>query len=55
MAHGFLDKETLKFVRERINSAKFLIKSIYMRTRTLERVTKAIIKYQSIFSIMGQV
>ena len=53
MAHGFLDKETLKFVRERINSAKFLIKSIYMRTRTLERVTKAIIKYQSDFFYNG--
>ena len=32
---GYFDKETLHFVRDRINSAKFLIKSIYMRTRTL--------------------
>ena len=53
ITHGSQDKETLKFVRERINSAKFLIKSIYMRTRTLERVTKAIIKYQSDFFYNG--
>ncbi|MDD5624177.1 MAG: RNA polymerase factor sigma-54 [Candidatus Cloacimonetes bacterium] len=53
MTQGSLDKETLKFVRKRINSAKFLIKSVYMRTRTLKRVTKAIIKYQSDFFYKG--
>ncbi|MDP2173911.1 MAG: RNA polymerase factor sigma-54 [Candidatus Cloacimonadaceae bacterium] len=46
---GFFDKETLQFVRDRINSAKFLIKSIYMRTRTLERVCLSIIKNQEDF------
>ena len=46
---GGNDKETTQFVRERINSAKFLIKSIFMRMRTLERVSLSIIKYQHDF------
>ncbi len=50
---GFFDKETIQFVRERINSAKFLIKSIYMRTRTLERVALSIIKHQPDFFHKG--
>ena len=40
------DKNALKYVRNKINSAKFLIKSIYMRNKTLEKVTRAIIKHQ---------
>ncbi len=40
------DKETMGFVRNKINSAKFLIKSMYMRNRTLVRVSKAIIAHQ---------
>lgn len=43
------DKNAVNYVREKVNSAKFLIKSIYMRGRTLERVMKAIIKYQTGF------
>jgi RNA polymerase sigma-54 factor len=43
------DKNAVNYVREKVNSAKFLIKSIYMRGRTLERVTKAIIKHQTGF------
>ena len=50
---GSFDRETLQFVRERINSAKFLIKSIYMRTRTLERVAQSIIKHQQDFFVTG--
>ncbi len=50
---GAFDKETLQFVRDRINSAKFLIKSIYMRTRTLERVAQSIIKHQQEFFFSG--
>jgi len=46
---GFRDKETMQFVRDKINSAKFLIKSIFMRIRTLERVTLSIIKHQHDF------
>jgi len=50
---GYFDKETMQFVRERINSAKFLIKSIFMRMRTLERVSLSIIKYQYDFFYHG--
>jgi len=40
------DKNALEYVRGKINSAKFLIKSIYMRNKTLERVTRCIIDHQ---------
>ena len=46
---GYFDKATTSYVRERINSAKFLIKSIYMRMRTLEQVSLSIIKHQHDF------
>lgn len=41
-----VDKETVHYVRDKINSAKFLIKSMYMRVRTLERLMNSIIKHQ---------
>lgn len=50
---GAFDRETLQFVRDRINSAKFLIKSIFMRMRTLERVSLSIIKHQEDFFYKG--
>jgi RNA polymerase sigma-54 factor len=53
ISRGFKDKETMQFVRDKINSAKFLIKSIYMRMRTLERVTLSIIKHQYDFFYLG--
>lgn len=40
------DRKAIDYVRGKINSAKFLIKSIYLRGRTLERVTKSIIRNQ---------
>ena len=40
------DKVAVEYVRNKVNSAKFLIKSIYLRGRTLERVTQAIINNQ---------
>ena len=43
------DKDALNYVRSKINSAKFLIKSMYMRNRTLERVTRSIIQHQRQF------
>lgn len=43
------DREAVTYVRNKINSAKFLIKSIYLRGRTLERVTRAIIRNQMDF------
>lgn len=53
IGHGFRDRETMQFVRDKINSAKFLIKSIYMRMRTLERVTLSIINHQHDFFYNG--
>ena len=43
------DKEALNYVRSKINSAKFLIKSVYLRSRTLERVTKSILLHEPDF------
>jgi len=43
------DREALSYVRSKINSAKFLIKSMYLRNRTLERVTRSIIEHQRQF------
>ncbi|MBW6515593.1 MAG: RNA polymerase factor sigma-54 [Candidatus Cloacimonetes bacterium] len=43
------DKEMLGYIRDKINSAKFLIKSLYMRNQTLIKVTKAIIEHQRNF------
>jgi RNA polymerase sigma-54 factor len=40
------DKDAVKYVRDKVNSAKFLIKSLFLRNRTLERVTRAIIENQ---------
>ena len=40
------DKEMLGYIRDKINSAKFLIKSLYMRSQTLIKVTRAIIEHQ---------
>ncbi|MDY6915986.1 MAG: RNA polymerase sigma-54 factor, partial [Candidatus Cloacimonadota bacterium] len=39
------DRSALEYVREKVNSAKFMIKSIYLRHRTLERVVRCIIKH----------
>ena len=50
---GYFDRQTVSYVRERINSAKFLIKSIYMRMRTLEQVSLSIVKYQHDFFYNG--
>ncbi len=53
ISRGYFDKETMAYVRDRINSAKFLIKSIFMRMRTLERVSLSIIKHQYEFFYNG--
>lgn len=50
---GFFDRQTVSYVRERINSAKFLIKSIYMRMHTLKAVSLSIVKYQHDFFYNG--
>lgn len=43
------DRNAADYVREKINAAKFIIKSVYLRGRTLERVVRAIIKFQPDF------
>ena len=43
------DKKAVKYVRNKINAAKFLIKSVYMRNRTLQRVVHSIIEHQADF------
>ena len=43
------DKSAVDYVRNKINSAKFIIKSIYLRSRTLDRVVKSIIRNQQDF------
>jgi RNA polymerase sigma-54 factor len=43
------DRKALEFVRDKINAAKFIMKSIYLRGRTLENVVRAIIKHQPEF------
>lgn len=53
ISRGFSDRETVRFVRNRVNSAKFLIKSIHMRMRTLEKVSLSIIKHQEEFFYAG--
>lgn len=49
LQHVKRDKKGLDYVRSKINSAKFLIKSVYLRGRTLERVTKSILHHQPDF------
>jgi len=43
------DKNAVDYVRNKINSAKFLIKSVYLRSRTLVRVMRSIINNQPAF------
>lgn len=43
------DKIGVEYLRNKVNSAKFLIKSIYLRGRTLERVMRSIINHQKDF------
>ncbi|MDN5354890.1 MAG: polymerase sigma-54 factor [Candidatus Cloacimonadota bacterium] len=43
------DRTALDYVRGKVNSAKFMIKSIYLRQRTLERVVRSIINHQKDF------
>lgn len=43
------DRSALDYVRGKVNSAKFMIKSIYLRHRTLERVVRSIINHQKEF------
>jgi len=43
------DKEAINYVRGKINSARFLIKTIFQRHKTLERVMRCILDHQHDF------
>lgn len=49
IAKGTLTKEERDYLRERMRSGKFLIDSIEQRQRTIERITREIIKAQTAF------
>jgi len=49
LQHVKKDREGLDYVRSKINSAKFLIKSVYLRNKTLKRVVNEIVTYQDDF------
>jgi RNA polymerase sigma-54 factor len=49
IAKGTLSKEERDYLRERMRSGKFLIDSIEQRQRTIERITREIIKAQEPF------
>ncbi len=49
IAKGTLSKDERDYLRERIRSGKFLIDSIEQRQRTIERITREIIKAQTAF------
>ena len=49
IAKGSLNKDEREYLRERMRSGKFLIDSIEQRQRTIERITREIIKAQTPF------
>ncbi|HVS52645.1 MAG TPA: RNA polymerase factor sigma-54 [Opitutaceae bacterium] len=53
IAKGTLSKEEREYLRERMRSGKFLIDSIEQRQRTIERITREIIKAQEAFFERG--
>lgn len=53
IAKGTLSKDEREYVRERMRSGKFLIDSIEQRQRTIERITREIIKAQLDFFERG--
>jgi RNA polymerase sigma-54 factor len=53
IAKGTLSKEERDYLREKMRSGKFLIDSIEQRQRTIERITREIIKAQTPFFETG--
>jgi len=49
IAKGTLSKEEKEYLKERMKSGKFLIDSIEQRQRTIEKITREILKAQSAF------
>ncbi|MDA3899260.1 MAG: RNA polymerase factor sigma-54 [Spirochaetes bacterium] len=53
VASSKIDKEIKKYIRERINSAKYLLRSISGRRETIEKVVRAIMEFQTDFLQKG--
>lgn len=53
IAKGRLSKQEADYVREKLRSGKFIINAIEQRQRTIERITREIIKHQSEFFAEG--
>jgi RNA polymerase sigma-54 factor len=53
IAKGALSKQERDYLRERMRSGKFLIDSIEQRQRTIERITREILKAQQAFFEQG--
>ncbi|UCH01073.1 MAG: RNA polymerase factor sigma-54, partial [Deltaproteobacteria bacterium] len=48
-------KATREYIRDKLNSASWLIKSIHQRQKTIYRVTESIVKFQKDFFALGPV
>jgi RNA polymerase sigma-54 factor len=53
IAKGKLSKQESDYLREKLRSGKFIINAIEQRQRTIERITREIIKHQSEFFELG--
>ena len=50
-----VSRATREYIRDKLNSASWLIKSIHQRQKTIYRVTESIIKFQNGFFALGPV
>ncbi len=53
IAKGTLGKQERDYLREKLRSGKFIINAIEQRQRTIERITREIIKHQTGFFVEG--
>ncbi len=53
IAKGTLSKQERDYLREKLRSGKFIINAIEQRQRTIERITREILKHQSEFFAEG--
>ena len=53
IAKGRLNKQEADYLREKLRSGKFIINAIEQRQRTIERITREIIKHQGEFFAEG--
>ena len=53
MAEGGRTGETRRYIREKIRSGKFLIRSIYQRQETIEKIAREIVLHQEDFLLHG--